>query len=130
MSKKHSSLSAKDSNANLFSLTKSPDKNRAAWVGITLTTIGMLVTAILYVTSAIAGIEDRAYGNDKTIEAKVRKDVEETYVKKIKYTKDITILDERQQQIKDDLTEVKTMIKEMYKNKTESRRWRRTNEYE
>jgi gas vesicle protein len=91
----------------------SPAKNRAAWVGVSLTAIGMLVAAVLYVTTALADTKVWAAEEDQATQSVIRTELKEDYVNKVEYTKDITILDERQQTIKKDVGEIKTLIKEV-----------------
>lgn len=93
----------------------SSNKNRATWVSIGLTSIGMIATAILYITSALASTKAWAAEEDQATRSIIRTEIKEECVDRVNYTKDITILDERQQQIKNDVTDIKIMLKEMQK---------------
>ena len=107
----------------------SVNKNRAAWVGVGLTALAMLTGAILYVTTARAEVKAWAAEEDQATQSIIRAEMKETYVNQVQYTKDITILDERQQMIKKDVSDIKTMLKDMHdemREESNSRRGRYT----
>jgi hypothetical protein len=92
----------------------SSNKNRAAWAGVFLTALGMFVTAILYMTASFASTKAWAAEEDQSVLSTIRTECKESYTDKIQYTKDVTILDERQQTIKKDVLDIKQMLKEMH----------------
>lgn len=99
----------------------SSNKNRAAWVSIGLTALAMIVGAILYVTDALASTKAWAAEEDQATQSIIRTEVKENFVDKVNYTKDITILDERQQQIKKDVGDIKSILKDMHDEMREER---------
>ena len=89
-------------------------KNRAAWAGVSLTALAMLIGAILYVTNAIADTKVWAADQDHSTKIMLRSERKEDFVNKVEYTKDITVLNERQQKIKEDVSDIKDMLKEVH----------------
>jgi len=104
-------------------------KNRAAWVGVSLTALGMLIAAIMYVTTALASTRTWAAEEDQATRSNIRAELKENYVDKIHYTKDITVLDERQQRIKDDVVDIKQMLKEVHDEMRTDRNSRNNRSY-
>lgn len=102
----------------------SANKNRAAWVGVSLTALGMIVAAILYVTTALASTKAWAAEEDQVTQSIMKTELKENYVNNVQYIKDITILDERQQQIKKDVGDIKSMLKDMRDDMREDTRGR------
>lgn len=108
-----------------------PTKNRAAWVGVVLTALSMMVVSIIYVTTTFASTKAWAAEEDQATQATMKEHIKEDYVQKVDYIKDITVLDERQQQIKKDVGDIKDILKEIqsyiHENQDNRRDTRRRN---
>lgn len=104
-------------------------KNRAGWASIILGIIGMVAGAVVWAASSHSDIIREARADDAVIRTELKtevkaevKEVEKQFVSREKYAEDITRLDTRQQEIKEDVSEIKGLITDVHKTIQRARR--------
>ena len=91
------------------------NKNRAAWTGVLLTALAMIAGAAVWAAGEHKDIRGWTAEQDYVTKTELKLVIKEQYVSQKDYKEDFTRLDERQQAIREDVSEIKDLISDVHK---------------